>query len=518
MVSAVAAMTDAAPSAPSLAQRVMRGLSAPVDSALLAYFRIAFGVVMAWHAAEHFYTTFFPETYNTHYRFTYWPFDWVQPVPKAAMVVVVLVMLFAAALFTLGAYYRTSAVVLFVLSTYTYLLDQTHYLNHVYLANLIAFLMIFLPANRRWSLDSKFDPELRRDRVPAWTIWLLRFQIGVVYFYAGIAKMNGDWIKGDALRLYLENSNRGLPIFGHSLDGNDVFVLGLAWAALLLDFFVVFLLLYRRTRLWVYIAALSFHLVNSRVFHIGIFPWMAIATTAVFFPPDWPRRMLDELRDRSNARRVRGIVIGAVVVGTLSTVVPELLNIMHTAVGIVAGGMIGYFVTARERATAPTVRPEDRDLERPRLSRPVLIGLSVWVLFQLLMPWRSFIYPANVRWTEEGHKFSWRMLLDVKQAGDTTFYVRDPKTGETSTVDPFEFLHPRQADRMGSSPDMILQFAHFLRDKARDEGIADPEVRVKASVAWNGRPYATYIDPDVDLAKEKRPWFGHADWIAPAPD
>ena len=514
----MAVSSPEASSSRPLRERIGQALTAPVDSTILAYFRIVFGIAMAWHAAEHFYTTFFSETYNTNYHFTYWPFDWVQPVPKPAMVVVVLAMLLAAGFFTLGAYYRVSAAVLFVLSTYTYLLDQTHYLNHVYLANILTFLMIFLPANVRWSIDSKFDASLRKERVPAWTLWLLRFQIGVVYFYAGIAKMNGDWIKGDALELYLLNSNRGLPIFGHSLDSNEVFVLALAWAALLLDFLLVFLLLYRRTRLVAYIAAMAFHLVNSRVFHIGIFPWLAIASTAVWFPPDWPRRMLEELRQRTNPARVRAIAIGAVVVGALSAVVPELFNIMHVAIGVIAGGMVGYFIAAPERASAPTVHPDERNVSMGPIPRPLLVGLVVWVAFQLLMPWRSFVYPGNVRWTEEGHKFSWRMLLDVKEARGQTFYVRDPRTGDVATVDPFEHLHPRQADRMGSSPDMIIQFAHYLRDKAKDEGIANPEVRVHTEVAWNGRPFKVYIDPDADLAKEHRPWFGHADWIEPPPD
>ncbi|MBK8024894.1 MAG: HTTM domain-containing protein [Chloroflexi bacterium] len=35
---------------------------------------------------------------------------------------------------------------------------------------------------------------------------------------------------------------------------------------------------------------LVFHLTNSQLFHIGIFPWFAIAANLLFLPSGWPRR------------------------------------------------------------------------------------------------------------------------------------------------------------------------------------------------------------------------------------
>ena len=40
--------------------------------------------------------------------------------------------------------------------------------------------------------------------VPIWVVWLLRFQVGMVYFFSGLAKVNGDWLlRGEPLATWL---------------------------------------------------------------------------------------------------------------------------------------------------------------------------------------------------------------------------------------------------------------------------------------------------------------------------
>ena len=79
--------------------------------------------------------------------------------------------------------------VLFCLGfTYLEFIDRTAYLNHYYLAGLIAGLLMFMPAQRQWSVDAWRRPERFLPTVPQWTIWLLRFQLVVVYVFAGLAR------------------------------------------------------------------------------------------------------------------------------------------------------------------------------------------------------------------------------------------------------------------------------------------------------------------------------------------
>jgi vitamin K-dependent gamma-carboxylase len=78
------------------------------------------------------------------------------------------------------------------MTTYLFLLEQARYLNHLYLVCPLSFLMIFLPANRGFSLDGLLRPSIKAVTVPVWSLWLLRVQIAVPMFFGGIAKLNSD--------------------------------------------------------------------------------------------------------------------------------------------------------------------------------------------------------------------------------------------------------------------------------------------------------------------------------------
>ena len=148
--------------------------------------------------------------------------------------------------------------------------------------------MCFLPAERAFSVDALLRRKIRSDVVPAWTLWLLRAQVGIPYFYGGIAKLNSDWIHGgEPMRTWLRPLAKCQvgPIFTA-----DWVVYGFVIGGLLLDLLVVPLLLWRRTRLFAFAAAVVFNLINAVIFDIGIFPWLMLGALLIFFPPDLMRR------------------------------------------------------------------------------------------------------------------------------------------------------------------------------------------------------------------------------------
>ena len=77
------------------------------------------------------------------------------------------------------------------------------------------------------------------------------------------------------------------------------------------------------------------------------------------------------------------------------------------------------------------------------------------------MPLRHLLYPGNVSWTEEGHRFAWHMMLREK-SGRAIFTVTDPASGRVWRVRLSDHLTPRQIRKMSTRPDMLLQFAHYL--------------------------------------------------------
>ncbi len=82
----------------------------------------------------------------------------------------------------------------------------------------------------------------------------------------------------------------------------------------------------------------------------------------------------------------------------------------------------------------------------------------------------------------------------------TVFTVRDAETEQAWTVYPSHYLTPQQERQMAFQPDMILQFAHFLRDDFAARG---HEVAVYADVwvSLNGRSSQPFVKP-VDLAAQ----------------
>ncbi|MEX0789720.1 MAG: HTTM domain-containing protein, partial [Actinomycetota bacterium] len=334
-------------------QRLATALFRPVDGAGLAYFRIVFGLVLAWEGWRLLEGGWVDRYFvQPEFHFTYWPFDWLTPMPGASMRLLYLLLALAGLLMAAGLFYRLSVLFLAVGFTYTFLLDKTNYLNHMYLVCLLLLLCLFLPANRVWSLDAR----LRKpptEQVPAWTIWLLRFQIGVPYVFGGIAKLNPDWMfRAEPLRTWLA-SDTDFPLIGRFFTDEPV-VLAMNYGALLLDLGVVFALLNKRTRLFGYIAAVGFHLMNSRLFTLGIFPWLMIAATMIFFPPDWPRRVLEDLQLRrrphvwlAGAGAGAGALVGAFL--------PPDVVPMQVAIGALGLGLIAYWGAEQcaGRAAAP---------------------------------------------------------------------------------------------------------------------------------------------------------------------
>jgi hypothetical protein len=283
--------------------RLRAALAEPVDISFLVFFRILFGGIMLWEVYRYFTYGWISRYFlEPAVNFPYYGFDWVQPWSGDGMYIHFFVLGLAAACILVGFAYRIAMPVFFLGFTYFFLLDQTRYLNHLYLVCLISFLMCFLPAERAFSVDALLRPKIRSDVAPAWTLWLLRIQLGLPFFYGGLAKLNGDWIfGGQPMRIWLTSLTE-LPRIGY-IFAADWLIYSFVIGGLLLDLLVVPLLLWRRTRAVGFAAAVVFNLVNAIIFNIGIFPWFMLG--ALYFlsaRPYAPRCALIS----SAGRRVNG--------------------------------------------------------------------------------------------------------------------------------------------------------------------------------------------------------------------
>lgn len=264
----------------------------PVDGASVVAFRVAFGLLMMVAVARYVVHDWIAALFVAPRLFFPYPgLEWITPLPAAAMYAWFAGLGLLAACVTVGLWYRASIALFCLGFTYVHLIDRTNYLNHYYLVSLLAGLMVFLPLHRAASLDTWRRPALRAATVPVWVVWLLRFQLGVVYAFGAVAKLNPDWlVRAQPLRIWL-GANVDLPIFGAWLEQSWT-AYACSYAGLLFDASIVPLLLWRRTRPAAYVAVLVFHLLTALLFPIGMFPWIMMALTPIFFAPDWPRRWL----------------------------------------------------------------------------------------------------------------------------------------------------------------------------------------------------------------------------------
>lgn len=469
----------------SLTKRLCLRLVKPVDISFLIFFRVVFGAIMLWEVYRYFTHGWISRYYiEPTVYFTYYGFSWVKPWAGQGMYVHFFILGVLAVCILSGFFYRIAATLFFLGFSYVFLLDQTRYLNHFYLVSLISFLLIFLPANRALSVDALLWPKIRSRTAPTWTLWLLRAQVGMAYFFGGLAKLNSDWFRGEPMRTWLRPLTK-LPSFGPLFEKEWVvynFVIG----GLLLDLLVVPLLLWRRTRPYALVAAILFNLINAIIFQIGIFPWFMLGATLIFFPPDLVRRiLLGIVRAFASADSPANSPSDTEAESTKRETTPSLSTV---SIAATCGAL-------------------------SRRQKTVAALLTTYLAVQLILPIRHYAYPGNVSWTEEGHNFSWHMKLRAKKA-DAIFTITHPATGKSWTIDPKARLEPRQVAKMATHPDMILQFSHYLAEQKRQEGYENVEVRARVMASLNGRKPQLLIDPNADLAKEQLSLLP-ARWILP---
>ena len=146
----------------------------------------------------------------------------------------------------------------------------------------------------------------------------------------------------------------------------------------------------------------------------------------------------------------------------------------------------------------------------------LLILITAFFTVQLLLPFRYLLYPSELFWSEEGYRFSWRVML-VEKIGNTSFKIQNKKTGSFFYVNNSEFLSPLQEKQMSFQADMILEYAHYLEKHFQQQGHKDIAIFAESYVSLNGRPSQMFIDPKINLLDQKES-FKPKTWIIPFND
>jgi hypothetical protein len=449
-----------------MCQSVTKYFTTYTSTATLAFFRLAFGLMMLMSLIRFAAYGWIDKFYiQPSFHFSYYGFEWVKPLGVFTYLLYIVAGI-AAFFVAIGFKYRLSIITFFLTFTYIELMDKTYYLNHYYFISLVSFVLIFLPANAYFSVDSYRNRKLAFAKIPRWNIDVLKVMLAVVYFYAGLAKINSDWLlEAMPLRIWLP-TNADLPLIGSFLKETWVAYV-FSWFGMIYDLGIVFLLLYKPTRLFGFFIVVVFHVMTRILFPIGVFPYVMIISTLIFFDASFHQKFL-------------------------------------------------FFFPKFKIHRNIWENNKTKIMTFTKIYQTKLIFLSSFLLFQLAFPFRYLVYPNELFWTEEGYRFSWRVML-MEKAGYTEFKVTDALTKKTIHVNNNEFLTRFQEKQMAFQPDFIVEYAHYLHDFYQKQGIHNPIVTVDSYVALNGRLSQRYIDPKINLAQEYDT-FQHKNWILPFND
>ncbi len=454
-----------------LSRRVSKGFHQPVDAATLGLFRLFWGGFMLLEALTRFpkVTGVYSPSY---FHFKYPLFTWVSGFPEHWMVYAEIALLSVAALgIFLGVFLRASCLTFALIYFHLFLTDTVYYNNHFYLTSLVTALLAFTGADKTFSVSSfrSRDGEgfAVPQTVPFWNYILLRGQLAILYFFGGIAKLNGDWLRAEPVKYWFQTTTSARPPLTWVIR-EEWFAWMAAYGGVAIDLGAPFLLLWRRTRPFAIVVLVAFHLMNSRIFKIGFFPYLGIVATIVF---------------------------------------------LHPSTGRWIWGKFQKFIAGTSRVRSPELAAMD---DHSQASRLALWLVCCFLFFQAVFPLRAYIFGQNPAWTEVGHKFSWRMMLRNKDAY-IKFKFSHPEAEAWLNENPDlrPKLAPEHVNGMSKHPWMILQYARELDRVLAENGMPGTKITVLSVVSLNDRPYRVMIDPTVDLTEIDYPLWGVPDWIVP---
>ncbi len=432
---------------------INRWLFTQIDNSALIIFRVFFGFLITAESFGAILTGWVKRTLvEPQFTFNFIGLEFLQPLPGNGMYYYFALMGVFGIFIMIGFKYRWSMISYTILWAGVYYMQKASYNNHYYLLLLLCILMSTLPAGNYFSLDVKKNPALKRISMPRWCVLFIIVQLWIVYTYASVAKLYPDWLDYSVAR-NLMLSRADYPIVGEALQQKWAHV-AITYFGILFDLLIIPLLLWRKTRLAAFIISIFFHLFNSIVFQIGIFPYLSLAFTVFFFSKE----------------RIHSL-----------------------------------FMPKKEFYSA-------NELIVPSYRKLLIPALAIWFTIQLTLPIRHWFIPGDVLWTEEGHKLSWRMMLRGR-SGYTNFYIEfNDNTCKRVKIDKNQYLSKKQRRIVNTKPDAIWQFAQFLKKEHQKEG-RDIAVYVKSRVSVNRKKSRTLIDPDVDLTSVKWNYFATNPWV-----
>jgi vitamin K-dependent gamma-carboxylase len=457
------------------------------DATIVSLFRIIFGCFMIYQMYYYFgldYTYQF--MFGPEVLFPYSGGSFLRPLNLELLQGIHISLFIAAILITLGYWYRYAMILFFIGFSYFSFIDKTLFNNHIYLISLISFVMIFMEADKKYSLRAKFSKKDFYPYIPAWNQYILIFLISLPYFFGGLAKLSPNWLNTSLPEILISESKGS---FLYNIFSEDFLIGLITYGGVIYDLSIVFLLLYKRTRWLAVVLVLLFNYTNHSILFndIGIFPLLMIFSTLLFFDSAIVGRRLDKfLTKKPRKRKFKN----------------KAERKKHKADN-------DKWVAARQSVTQLEAGPKFI------LTKKIFtIGIGLFIVFHLLFPLRYLVITDNPEWYGLASRFAWRMKMQTRDVESFTMTLIDRDNGDSGDIEFESFLSTNQLLHLLEDPHNLIQFAKYLSPMIeKNYGITDPIITADIVLSFNGLPAQKMISSTTDLTRLDESVFSDHSWI-----
>lgn len=435
-----------------------------IDVSVLAIFRIFFGMFMFYQMIYYYQIDYtFQFIFGPEVLFPYQGLEFLQPFSLGLLKTIHAGLLISTVLITLGFLYRYAMIFFFLGFSYFSFIDKTLYNNHIYLIALIAFVMIFVSADKKYSLRSKLSKKPLSKIIPAWQQNILIFLISIVYFFGGISKLSPNWMDSNLVGYTIDQAQSSMLT---NIFPKETLIMLIKYGGLVFDLSIAFILLAKKTRwLGVLLVVIFSYTNNSILFDdIGIFPFFMICATILFFD--------------------------------------------SKKVGNYVDSIFG------SKATENTEEATETAVTTSKYKTLTLTCLFIFVVFHIVFPLRHHFLTTNPEWTSIAQRFSWRMKMQSRNVTQFNMSLVDRATSQRYDLDGTTFVTKNQFMHMPEDPYTFVHLAKYISKKLYlERGLINPIIKAELMVEFNGMPTQYMLDKRIDLTKVNESQFAKTPWI-----
>lgn len=311
--------------------------------------------------------------------------------------------------------------------------------------------------------------------MPFWNYFLLKFQFFALYFIAGWKKLSSEWLYEWQYSMTNLSDQWVFAPFRMVIGSKLTDLLIVHWFAAIFDLTIAFFLIYKKSRPIATLFASAFHLMNSCLFEIGMFPWVCLVELPLFYEHKWPYTLWRKLKCSASSHET-----------TTTTTAAKRMSCVNDRNVTTAKR------TLRERFTT--------------------FLILIYCCLQLFLPFSHFITMGFNNWVDGIYGYSFDMMMHNWRPSLISIKIVDNNNQNQHFIEPLAFT---DSYRWTQYPDMAFQYAKCIKENLQTDFHENPNSVLSSTnfsiyfdiwCSLNGRIQQRIYDPKVDLGDAKVEW------------